>query len=259
MPAYKKNLLLQIGPIQTAVDLHTVKPSQSQSSVRRLCPEHKVPLSQQYVCTEDDNHKTFAWGEWASGVQTPDGWRIVRESERPSVAASDVLTLIPVPASEVRDQTFEGENIYYCQPSSEPSKLTWTILNRQMQSGKVVFLARGALRQGRAKLWKLELFRGYPVLREILFPENLKPTPETEPMKIDKETQTLVAKFIEASMSSWDDVDTTDDFKAKFDQWVAAGDAVQVKDAPTSGTTQSVEEMMAGLKESVRRATANKK
>lgn len=258
MPSYKKNLLLQIGPIQTAVNLYTVKQPSQKSGVRRVCPEHMVPLKQQYACYEGDDTEIFHWGEWADAVETPEGWRKVKQSERPEVDASESLTLIPVPAEEVNDHTFEGDNIYYCQPAGEAYHLTWEILNRQMKSGKTVFLARGALRRGREKLWKLELFRGYPVLREIMFPEGIKDTPETDvDVTVDRETQKLVSTFVDQAMKSWDEIDTDDEFQKRFDKWIDSGELVQVNDKESPSTKQTPQEMIAGLQEAVRNATKN--
>lgn len=251
MPAFKKQLLLQIGPIQTAVDLHTVKEA-AETSIRRVCPDHLIPLKQRVVCEEDE--KVFGWGEWADAVPGPDGWRVVHKSEKPSVDASSSLTLIPMAAQDVRDNTFEGENMYYCKPSSEPFTLTWHILNRAMKPGKTLFMARGALRAGREKLWKYELFRGYPILREVVFPDAIKPQPDTDmDFKIDKETQNLVSTFIDSTMSSWDQIDTTDSFKAAFDKWVGAGNLVQVK--AESPDTTNVEDMIKNLQNAVKAAT----
>jgi hypothetical protein len=258
MPAFKKNLLLQIGPIPTAVNLHTVKPSRNKStSVRRVCPDHLVPLSQQYACTEDDNHRIFAWGEWADAVETPEGWKLLTNDDRPQDEPVDSMQLIPVPAQEIRNQTFDGESLYYCEPSSDAYLLSWEILNRQMKTGKVAFLCRGSFRRNsKTKLWKYELFQGYPVLREVMFPEAIKPAPDTDrSTKIDKATQNLVTEFIAQSMSSWDDVDTTDDWQTRFNEWIGTGEDVQVKVPDGDGTKvqQTQQEMIAGLQEAVRK------
>ncbi len=212
-----------------------------------------VPLTQQYVCNEGDTTEVFAWGEWADAVETPKGWRKVRTTERPSVDKVEAMTLIPVAAQDVRDHTFEGDNIYYCEPANEAQALTWHILNRQMKSGKLVFMARGALRQGKDKLWKLELFQGFPVLREIIFPGTIRDAPEVDSMRIDKDTQDLVGQFIEQSMSSWDDVDTADSWQDQFNKWVNAGELVQVNDAEASDT-QSPDDLIAGLQEAVKKS-----
>ncbi len=156
MAAYKKDLILSIGPIQTTVNLHTVQ-SSSGPSRKIICPDHLVPLSQQYVCKEDDNHRTFSWGECAYGIETPEGFRVLMDEDKPQLELTNELALIPVPAQEIRDNTFEGDSMYYCQPSSKASALTWTILNRQLKTGKVAFMTRGCLRRNsKEKLWKLE-------------------------------------------------------------------------------------------------------
>lgn len=257
MAAYKKDLILSIGPIQTTVNLHTVQ-SSSGPSRRIICPDHLVPLSQQYVCEEDDNHRTFSWGEWAYGMETPEGFRVLKDEEKPQPEPTNELALIPVPAQEIRDNTFEGDSMYYCQPSSKASALTWTILNRQLKTGKVSFMTRGCLRRNsKEKLWKLELFRGYPVLREIAFPDNLKPEPDAEiaeDVTVDKPTQKLVSEFIDASMSTWDDVDTTDTWQEQFEEWINDSEIVRPNVSEESATKQSPEDLIKGLQEAVKNA-----
>jgi non-homologous end joining protein Ku len=255
MAAYKKDLVLSIGPIQTTVNLHTVRPSSSGSGRKIVCPDHLVPLSQQYVCKEDDNHRTFSWGEWAYAVETPEGLRLMDDEAKPEIEPTNELPLIPVPAQEIRDHTFEGDGMYYCQPSSRASALTWTILARQLKTGKVAFMTRGSLRRGsKDKLWKLELFRGYPVLREIAFPDEVKEAPDAsvaDDVTVDKPTQKLVSEFIDASMSTWDDVDTTNTWKQQFEAWVDSSEIVRTNDVEKPATKQGPEDLIAELQAAV--------
>ena len=255
MRAFRKDLMLQIGPIQTMVNLYSVVPS-SKPSARIVCPDHTVPLKQQYRCPEDD--AVIPWGSWDQAVETPQGWRKVDPSVRPTLeSASKVLELTPVPASEIADNTFEGDAIYWLEPSNEASIPTWTILVRQMKSGKTAFVTRGGFKKGGIeRLWKIELFRGHPVLRSMQFPETINDAPENPSVTVDKETMTLVNNFIEARMSSWDDVDTTDRFAAALQEWIQAGELTDVGAVDSYGNVkQSPEDMMAALKEAVRKAT----
>jgi hypothetical protein len=253
--AFRKELLLQIGPIQTTVDLLSVVPS-SRTQAKRICPDHKLALKQQYKCPDEDNPHTVQWGQWDSAVQTPEGWRKVNPDERPSLeAASKVLELTPVPASEIADNTFEDDSIYWLRPSNEASLSTWTILVRQMKTGKTAFITRGGFKKGGVeRLWKLELFRGHPVLRAIRFPHTINDAPEAETVTVDKETQKLVNEFIKARMSSWDDVDTTDRFEAALNEWVSGGELITVSEEASDEPKQTHEDMIAALQEAVKAA-----
>ena len=223
-----------------------------------VCPDHIIPLKQQYECrpTDSDDH-VVPWGTWDKAVETPEGWRRVDPEARPTLdAASTVLELIPVSAQELADHTFTGNAIYWLEPSNEASIMNWTILVRQMKTGKTTFVTRGGFKKGGIeKLWKLELFQGHPVLRDIVFPEVITDHPEVGDMKIDKATQTLVNEFIETRMTAWEDIDTTDRLKAALETWVASGDLVNVKDTHTTDgdmeAKQPHEDMMAQLADAV--------
>ena len=255
MGAFKKNLLLQIGPIQTTVNLQTVVPKSDKPEAKMVCPDHIIPLKQQYECrpTDSDDH-VIPWGTWDKAVETVEGWRKVDPEARPTLnEASQVMELIPVSAQDLADNTFTGKAIYWIEPANEASAMNWTILVRQMKSGKTTFVTRGGFRKGGIeKLWKLELFQGHPVLREIVYPDAITSHPEVPDMKIDKETQTLVGQFIESRMTDWEDIDTTDRFTAALEEWVASGDLVSVSETHDDGETkQPHENMMALLAEAV--------
>ncbi len=260
MGAFRKNLLLQIGPIQTTVNLLTVVPKSDKPEAKMVCPDHLIPLKQQYECrpTDGDNH-VVPWMTWDKAVETPKGWRKVSVDAKPTMdEASQVMELTPVSARVLADHTFTGQAIYWIEPSNEASAMNWTILVRQMKSGKTTFVTRGGFRKGGIeKLWKLELFQGHPVLREIVFPDVITDHPDVNDMSIDKDTQTLVGQFIQSRMTDWEDIDTTDRFKAALEEWVASGDLVNVKEThDTDGTgevKQPHETMMAQLAEAVKK------
>lgn len=250
--AWRKDIALTIGPITTLVNLHTVVPGDSKGSqVKRICPDHKVPLKQSLACPEDNQR--FSWGEWMEAVETPQGWRQVDPSERPTLEeGTKSLELVPVPVKEIEDNSFEGDSCYWLEPSNEVSLTTWSILVQQLKTGKVVFLTRGGFSKGhKEKLWKIELFRGYPILRELLFPDVIKEPPEAEPVKVDKETRDLVKQFIETRMSTWEDIDTTDNLQKQFEKWIQSGELVTVTESTGSAPKQTHEDMIANLKEAV--------
>ena len=259
MATFRKDLLLQIGPISTTVNLYSVVPS-SKSKTRLVCPDHTVPLKQQYRCTppDDGEEHVVPWMTWDRAVETPDGWRKVNPDDRPTLdAASKVLELVPVPTKEINENTFATNTLYWVEPSNEASVVNWTILVRQIKSGKTAFVTRGGFKKGGIeKLWRLEMFRGSPVLRQLQFPDTINDAPETSAVTIDKETLTLVNAFIEARMSSWDEMDTTDRFEKMLEDWVASGQLVTMaaEEGSDGKPKQSHEDMMSALKEQVAKA-----
>lgn len=254
--AYRKEIALTIGPINTLVNLYTVVPGKGKSqTVKWICADHKTPVKQQYICPEDE--KVFEWGTWSQAVKTPDGWKLVDPEARPTLEeASKVLELQPVATSDIGDNSFEGESVYWLEPSNEASMQTWSILVKQLKTRNIVFLTRGGFSKGgKEKLWKVELFRNFPVLRELRFPETITDPPEAEPVRVDKETTDLVKQFIDSRMATWEDIDTTDNLQAQFEKWVASGKEVKVAELDDdSKPRQSPEDLIAQLQEAVKAA-----
>jgi hypothetical protein len=256
MKAFRKDILLQIGPIQTTVNLYSVAPS-SRTSARLVCPDHTIPLKQQYRCipTDDSDEHVVPWGTWDKAVETPKGWRKVNPDERPTLeAASKVLELTPVPSKDINENTFATDTLYWVGPSNEAAATNWTILVRQIKTGKTSFVTRGGFKKGGIeRLWRLEMFRGFPVLRQLQFPDTINDAPDTSTVTVDKETQNLVNQFITARMSSWDDMDTTDRFEDLLTKWVESGELIAVPDADSNDEPkQTHEDMIAALNEAVK-------
>jgi non-homologous end joining protein Ku len=228
--SYRKNLSLSLGPIQAAVNLLTVLPS-VKSDTHRYCPEHHERLNQHYVCLNlrEDEGKSHnvEWGQWVLGADTTDGFKLVEEGTKPKVDRTDALVLTPVPTKEIEANTIEGPAIYYCQPSTAAGHQAWAIMHKVVKSGKTTLITKGALRAGREKLWKITTFRDYLVLREIVFPDNITDTPENVDFKVDAATNKLVTQFVDNLMTSWDDVDTTDDMEERITTWLDSGEIIE--------------------------------
>jgi non-homologous end joining protein Ku len=162
------------------------------------------------------------------GAETADGYRVVNQEERPRVEGSDGLALVPVPRKDLEASTFEGDAIYYAKPSTELVQESWAILNKVVQ-GKVALITKGALRAGTntEKIWRLTSFNGYLVLREIRFPENIKPKPDMPKAKPDKATMDLVTQFIDKLSVEWDEFDATDTMAARMSEWMNDGTDVE--------------------------------
>lgn len=246
MGSYRKGLLLTLGPLRVAVDLNTVAPAR-RTGLKRLCPDHKVPLHQQYECPEGHVPEGYVTGK----AQAEGGWKIVQPEEKPSVEAAQVLELTPVPAKELADHTFQGGSFYYAQPNSVGEQLNWELFRRSLKDGKTAFVARGAMRRGGEKLWRLDLFRGYLVLREIVFPENIKPAPDVAEVKVDKETAALVKQLIAAKLTEWDKFDSEDTLSKRVEEWIGAGADVEGTKESTPSPKQAVSSLQDALRAAV--------
>ena len=235
MASYRKNLTLSLGPISTSVDLETVAPK-VKTGLNRICPEHSVKLSQKYQCpgTGTADEHTVTWGSWNVGREGADGFVVVDVDKKPSVEGVGGLSLTPVPKKGLEASTLEGEGMYYAVPSTEHAQATWAIF-RKLVAGKTTLVARGALRKGVEKLWKITTFDDYLVLREVIFPENLKPSPEAVGTKVDKETYDLVNQFVENLSTDWDDFDSSDTMAARMEEWMSNGTTVEAGDVAVEG------------------------
>jgi hypothetical protein len=235
MGAYKKNLILSLGLISASVDLDTVAP-RAASGLNRICPDHAVKLKQQYNCpgSEDAESHLIPWGTWDMGAETGDGYKVVNQEERPRVEGASGLTLVPVPRKDLESSTFEGDAIYYAMPSTEFVQESWAILNKVVQGAKVALITKGALRAGTntEKIWRLTSFNGYLVLREIRFPQGIKPRPEIPKAKPDKATMDLVSQFIDKLSVEWDEFDATDTMAARMSEWMSEGTDVESQEVP---------------------------
>ena len=222
-------MTLSLGLISTSVDLVTVQPS-VRSGLNRICPDHSVKLSQQYSCpgTRDEDAHVVQWGSWNMGMETGDGWKIMAEEEKPDVDKVSGLTLTPVPRKELETSTLEGNGLYYAKPSNEHSEKVWALFAKIVSGSKTALVSRGAIRKGTntEKLWRVTTFNGYLVLREIRFPENIKPSPEAVETKVDREELAMVNTFVEKMSTDWNDFDSEDKMSARIAEWMGTGTEV---------------------------------
>jgi len=225
-------LTLSLGLISLQVDLETAAPRQS-TGLNRICSEHAVKLHQKYECpgTSDAEAHDVAWGSWNLGYETADGYKVVNQELRPKVEASPGLTLVPVPIADLQENTFEGEGIYYASPASDHVQTVqvWQVFNTILQKNKTALITKGALRGGTntEKLWRLQHWNGYIVLREIQFPENIKPSPEVPDVKVQRELVKVAETAIESMTSSWENFDSTNTVAQRLQEWMNEGSTVE--------------------------------
>lgn len=239
--SYRKGIVLSVGLISTTVDLFTVMEN-PRTDLRRLCPDHLEPLGQRLVCPVGDHEVTY--NNHVSGMKMANGYQVVNPLERPSDPPAESLGFVPVPRKEMVANAIYGNGFYYAQPSSEGSNTTWTILHKL--TTEFSFLSKGALRKGSPKIWSLEQFRDYLVLKEVTFPDLIKLPPEKTLVKVDKPTMDMAKQYAQTVVSSWDQVDKHNVGLERFSEWVNSGTftAVERERAESSGPTISLIEAL---------------
>ncbi len=253
--SYRKNLSLSLGPIVASVNLLPVLPS-IKSDTHRYCAKHHVRLNQHYVCLDGEDSHNVEWGQWVLGADTADGFKLVTETSKPKVDKTDSLTLTPVPTKEIEANTIEGSAIYYAQPSTAAGHQAWAIIHKVVKTGKTALIAKGALRAGREKLWRITTFRGYLVLREIVFPDNITDTPENVDFKVDAATTKLVSEFVDNLMTSWEDVDTTDSMEERITAWLESGESIERPEGEAKEVTtgQAGDDLKASIEKAIQQS-----
>lgn len=250
MNSFRKDLVLSYGPIQTLVNLHTVKKPSQRAQTRSVCPEHNIPLKQRLFCTEC-NHNV---DNPAKFVDTNAGWREVVRGSEPKEPSEKALSMTLVPAEELAGFVTLG-NQYYCEPSSEHFKAQWVILRDAIKSGKYAFVLKGVLRSGPKKLYRLVVHNNYLMLEELEFPENLKDALEPVDHKVDKETRDLFAQFLKTHVGSVDDLDLADESTRVYNEWAESGKPVEMKKdeglAELTDAVASVKSLQDLLRESI--------
>lgn len=249
MASYRKNLTLSLGPISTQVDLEAAAPTKK-SPLNRICPQHTIKLSQSYKCpgTGEAEAHEVPWNTWRMGKPTEDGYTVVNEETKPTVESSPGLKVTPVPREQLESSTFEGPGLYYAKPSSEHQYETWGIFAKLVE-GDTALVARGALRKGTEKLWRVTSFNGYLVLREILFPENLRPSPVERGSEADDEMLGLVGQFVDKMHTEWVDFDSSDAMATRLEAWMTDGEDYVADEAAPAPVVDLKAQLAAMLEE----------
>ena len=246
--SYRKGLVLSLGSIvQTTVDLHSAIPSNRPATgMHRMCPEHHLQLKQTHKCPEGDHEVS----QWVMGKATDGGGlKIAPDTTRPQTPAVDILEMKPIPAKELDDNTLYGSNIYYLKPTMGTTQ-AWLAMTAIVGKGQIALVSKGALRAGGEKLWRLDRFRDYLVLRDIVFPEDIRDVPETVDEKLEKGTMSLISQFMENLVTSWDDMDTVDRSREQLKAWIEQGDTV-VHDQEVIDRSDAAQSLVDQLREAI--------
>lgn len=246
--SYRKGLVLSLGSvIQTTVDLHAVVPSSKPTGMHRMCPEHLLQLKQTHKCPE--GHEV---DNWVLGHTSPTGVTLAPDTPRPESEATPVLELLPVPAKQVDDNTFYGPSIYYMKPHPATMQ-AWLALQSIVDKGKTALVTKGALRRGGEKLWRIDSFRDYLVLREIVFPEDIRSIPENVDDKLEKGTVGLVSQFLENLETTWEKVDTVDRSREQLMEWINQGETI-IEQTESIDRTPEAKSLLDQLQEAVNKS-----
>lgn len=250
MGSYKKGLLLSLGLVKVQVDLHSTKAS-NQSPFKRLCPKHEATTKNRIWCEEGDHEVTFA--DAISGAPVSGGYRIVTKTSKPEFLASEELELTPVPVTELEAATYPSGGTYYCQPSA-PTTEAWAVFRAVLAKRKVAFVAKGQIRSGQQKLWRLNLINDYLVLQELAYPENVRATPEVVDTKVSREHLKLMQSLVDAATVGFDKLDTADANAPRIAEWIASGELKTVADTSIDDAAAQVLDLKEALAQSVEAA-----
>lgn len=261
MAAFRKNLLLTLGLLNLSVDLYSAVPTTQKSGLHRICPEHKARLKLEHICHpgegEDREAHYVGWNQWSlEGYDAEeDVFRIVKEGDRPSPVKDESLKITPVPAKDLEQKTLDGQTIYYCQPSAGVDTVleTWSLFDKGVQDSKTALVTKGVLKRGgNEKLYRLTHFNNYLVLREVVFPEDIKEPPSVPPaVKISKENQNLFKQLIEMTANDWESLNPHNSQRQAIAEWLKTGE-VRENDTPyqnPGATIDKLQQMVKAAKE----------
>jgi non-homologous end joining protein Ku len=247
MGSYKKGLLLSLGLVKVQVDLHSAT-ADNQSPFKRLCPEHKSLTKNRIWCEEGDHQVLFQ--DAISGAPTADGYRLVHKGDKPEFLASPELELTPVPAVELEEHTYPSGGTYYCLPSA-PTAEAWAVFRAVLAKRKIAFVAKGQIRNGQQKLWRLMLVNNYLTLQEITYPENVRATPEVVNVKPSREHLRLMQSLVDQATVSFTDMDLTNDNAPLIAKWIASGELKAVSDSKVEPVAAQILDLKEALAKSV--------
>jgi non-homologous end joining protein Ku len=241
MGSFRKGLLLSLGLVKAQVDLHATSPD-PKSRFHRLCPDHEARIKQKYVCEDekhvhDDGSPVFLnWGEWVSGIDTPDGTRVVDPENKPEFEKDAELNLTPVPVKELAGATYTKGGSYYLQPTPATAVM-WQALRAILRKGKVAFVAKGQLKSGDQKLWQISLVNDYLAIQQLVFPEHVRSVPEVVTAKPSREEQSLMNQLVEQQITSLDKLDLIDENVKLVEKYIESGKVIK---ATTGGTVTPI-------------------
>ena len=241
---------LTIGMLSALGGIYTIPKANAgaEEAVKLVCPDceepHEFP-SQKYVCNDDETHGPFAQGEMAVGRKVDD--KIVKvdrdavKEARASVLPDKELELQVHNRAEVEAATFPKGNAYVFVPKGK-SVLPPILLELLKKRRDLCLIAKTNLRKADHLVMVDVELNDQLVIREMMWPEDMKHFPQVETEKIDKKNLTMAETLLEASVEPFDPKEYAKDSRARVAEIVdaAAGGATSPtkKAAKKKDTTQ---------------------
>lgn len=250
MAAFRTGIGINLGPMALVADLSTVVPSAKSTSLKMVCPEHKSFVHQEYVCDEAEHNVTYQ--EALRGHMTPDGIKVVDTKSLPDIQVekAESLSFIGVPRESLDSNTIPTGKMYYASPAKKGGNPDmWNVL-RELVEGDTAFVTQGALRKGRATIFRLSLFQGYLILQAVEFPKNIREAP---PTPVSSEKPEVLATWRDAAMAfatatavKWDDFDAEDEYEKNLTSFIENGELIEGS-ATTKEKESTASEQIAAL------------
>ena len=253
MSSYRTGISLNVGPMTLIADMQTVVPSAQKTSMKLVCPTHKSFVHQVYECDAEEHQITYQ--EALRGVETEKGVRVVPQETIPQVEKSEALSFVGVPLESLEANTISTGKMYYVSPSKKGGNGDmWNVLHELVSSEETAFVTQGALRKGRATIFRLTLFQDYLTIQALAFPDNIREAPVVPEIGEDKTTlkqwTTAAQSFAAATAVKWSEFDTEDEYEKGLLGLLETGELVEQEetDTDTSAAAQ-IAELQALVKE----------
>ena len=253
MSSYRTGIGFNVGPMTLIADLQTVVPSTKKTNLKLVCPTHKSFVHQIYECDEENHAVTYQ--EALRGVPTADGLRVVPQEKIPEVEKSESLSFVGVPLESLEANTIPTGKMYYVSPSKKGgSGDMWNVMHELASSEETGLVTQGALRKGRATIFRLTLFQGYLTIQALAFPDTIREAPVApDSMEDDSTVHQWVdaaQAFAAATAVSWNDFDTEDVYEKNLLGMLEVGELVKQSESDTdTSAAAQIAELQALVKE----------
>ena len=263
MGSYRKGLTLSLGLANIQVDLYSAKDSR-RTSFNQLCPTHKTRLKQRLYCEADEDHEVKRH-ECLSGLPNGSTMKVVTPSSKPTFPKDEGFTLTPVPVAQLESATYPSQSVYYLQPTKQEFAEGWSALRAILQEGEVAFVTQGAIREGRQKLWRVDVFNDYLVLIEMLYPAEVRARPGDGfpgasatgvPGEPDPANLELMRQLVNLQVKDWAEFDSDDANETRITEWLEGAEIVEIPQETQEAGGQ-VMTLQEALRQSVEQAKAS--
>ena len=201
-------------------------------------------------------------GDVIKGSETPTGYLVVPQDDKPTFSKDDTLQLVSVPMADLERETFPGAGMYYLSPTAGAGTDGWLVLHELAKDRKVGLVGQAALKTNAGrKIYQVTSFRDYLVLQELAFPEVIRDAPEavvTDTAKTTlKELTKLARQWVSTAEIPWDKFDASDLYSAELLSWIAEhGEAIEIENPKVPEAPKDANALMTQLLEEMKKATS---